>query len=287
MHWKPKHLWFTSLWHSFYCSGLEPDPQYVCLYFSLCMSLRMCMSVSHSPGVNGLLQDLWSGRVGWAVLMSHPVSDQCKNATSRQNRCPSKPHTMNRFPHDHMTAVIKVGGYEEEEQAGSFGVVLNLQPASFIPLSAWQTTHASLILHDFHPRSSPWDISRKLNASFHFLLCRNHSSWEPLLQLPLIFMFNVQLCKGEEMRECGWWLRKLGKYLLLCLEFSPWIFKTWPGAVLALIFWLLYFPFDLSHSISFSFLVFALRVPMRPKAVRGYRWLPLLKHCSSAVWAHS
>lgn len=194
---------------------------------------------------------------------------------------------MNRFPHGPMTAVIKVGGYEEEERDGSFGVVFNLQLASFTPPFPWQTTHASLILCDFHPCSSPWDISRILSASFDFLLCRNHSSWESLLQLPLIFMFNVQLCKGEEMRECGWWVRKLGKYLLLCLEFSPWIFKTWPGAELALIFWLLYFPFDLSRSISFSFLVSALRVPMLPKAVRGDWWFPLLKHCSSAVWAHS
>ena len=151
-----------------------------------------------------------------------------------KNRCTSNPlHTE---PHGHMTPVTRVGE-DEEERAGSFGVVFNLGLTSSVPPFPWQTTHTSLILNYFHPRPSPWDISRILNGSFDFLLCINHSSWESLLQLLLIFMFSVQHCKGEEMRECGRRLRKLGKYPLLCLEFSPWIFKNWPGAVLALIFW--------------------------------------------------
>lgn len=179
-----------------------------------------------------------------------------------KNRCTSKLYTVNRFPHGHMTPVTKVREDEGEERAGSFGVVFNLGLPSFIPPFPWQTTYASLILHYFHPCSSPWGISRNLNVSFDFLLCRNHSSWESLLQRPLIFLFSVQLCKGEETRECGRWRRKLGKYLLLCLVFSPWIFKNWPGAVFALIFWLLYFfrPF------SFHFFFFSCFCLEGPKA---------------------
>lgn len=88
-------------------------------------------------------------------------------------------------------------------------------------------------------------------------------------------MFSVQYCKGEEMREGGWWLRKLGKYPLLCLEFSPWIFKNWPQAVLAWIFWLLSFHWPLSFN--FFLLTSALMVSKLPKAVTGYWEPPLLK----------
>lgn len=230
----------------------------------LCVSVILCqrVSLSHSPGVNGLPQELLSGGVGWAVLMPHLVLTSAKMLQADKNtRCTSKPHTANRFPHGCMTPVTRAGEGEEEERAGSFGIMFTLGLAFSIPPIPWQTTHTSLILHYFHPHPSPWDISRILNAYCDVLLCRNDSSWELLLQLPLIFMCSVQCCKGEEMRKCGWWLRKLRKYPLLCLEFSSWVFKNWPRAVPALIFWLLSFLWPLSFHF---FLAFVLRVPSFP-----------------------
>ena len=63
----------------------------VCRSVSVCTSMPLCVCVclsicdlSLSPEINRLLQELLSGRVSWAELKPHLVSDQCKNATSRQ-----------------------------------------------------------------------------------------------------------------------------------------------------------------------------------------------------------
>ena len=63
----------------------------VCRSASVCTSMPLCVCVclsmcdlSVSPEINRLLQELLSGRVSWAELKPHLVSDHCKNATSRQ-----------------------------------------------------------------------------------------------------------------------------------------------------------------------------------------------------------
>ena len=41
MHWEiRKFLWFTLLWYSLYCSGLEPDLQYL-KYACICLILKL------------------------------------------------------------------------------------------------------------------------------------------------------------------------------------------------------------------------------------------------------
>lgn len=51
---------------------------------SVCRSVRVGVFLSYCPGVNWLLQEFLLGRLGWAGLLPHLVSDQCRNAASRQ-----------------------------------------------------------------------------------------------------------------------------------------------------------------------------------------------------------
>lgn len=152
----------------------------VCLYVFPCVCLSfcfICVWVPHSPGKNELLWECLAGRVGWAALMPHLVSDQYKKATDK-NKCTSKPHTANRFPHGHVTLVTRVEEDEKELKVLELCLLWGLHPLSH-PFPDKPPT--SLILHYFHPHPSPWGISRILNASFDVFLCRNHFSWESSL----------------------------------------------------------------------------------------------------------
>lgn len=198
----------------------------LCAYTSCLVVVGLCLLLS----INGLSQELArQSRLGWASATL--ISDQIQKRTNGREEgelvgwgnwlytcglcTPMKLRTIYHFM---VTRDLSQGvGNEENGLAGSCG--MECLVGGLWLLLYWfplQITHPTLlILYYFHPCSSVWDISHNSENFFRLSPVKNLFLPGVIIASPIHVHVHVQCCKGEETKECGWGLRKLGEWSLL------------------------------------------------------------------------
>ena len=198
----------------------------LCAYTSFLVVVGLCLLLS----INGLSQELArQSRLGWASATL--ISDQIQKRTNWREEgelvgwgnwlhtcglcTPMKLRTIYHFM---VTRDLSQGaGNEENGLAGSYE--MECLVGGLWLLLYWlpsQITHPTLlILYYFHPSSSVWHISHNSENFFRLSPVKNPFLPGLIIASPIHVHVHVQCRKGEETKECGWGLRKLGEWSLL------------------------------------------------------------------------